>query len=60
MLELSSSSRLLLTSDGSGLATLTIRKVRPSDAGLYFVLAHSRSGRSKSSATLRVRGRSKV
>lgn len=56
MLELYSSSRILITSDSSGNATMTIRKVKASDAGLYFVQAQSRSGRNKSSATLHVRG----
>ncbi|XP_025104057.1 titin homolog isoform X1 [Pomacea canaliculata] len=55
MLELYSSSRILITSDSSGNATMTIRKVKASDAGLYFVQAQSRSGRNKSSATLHVR-----
>ncbi|KAL8593184.1 hypothetical protein ACOMHN_009839 [Nucella lapillus] len=59
MLELSSSKRVEVTFDDKGGATLTIRKVKMSDAGLYLVLAQSRSGRTKSSATLRIRGKSR-
>lgn len=56
MLELTSSARIQVTSDNRGGATLTIRKVKVSDAGLYLVQAQSKSGRTKSSANLRVRG----
>ena len=55
MLELTSSPRVQVTSDNKGGATLTIRKVKVSDSGLYLVQALSKSGRTKSSANLRVR-----
>ena len=57
MLELTSSKRIEVTADNKGGATLTIRKAKVTDAGLYLVQAQSRSGRVKSSATLRVRGK---
>ncbi|XP_076459198.1 uncharacterized protein LOC143292619 isoform X2 [Babylonia areolata] len=55
MLEVSSSSRVTVTSDREGGSTLSISRVKVSDAGLYLVRAKSRSGRCQTTATLRVR-----
>ncbi|KAL8585017.1 hypothetical protein ACOMHN_043653 [Nucella lapillus] len=55
MLEVTTTSRVTVTTDGEGGSVLAIRKVKASDAGLYLVQAKSRSGRCKSTATLRVR-----
>jgi hypothetical protein len=56
MLELAATNRIQVSTDGKGGASVTIRKVKASDAGLYLVQAQSQSGRSKSSATLRIKG----
>ncbi|KAK0067332.1 titin-like isoform X1, partial [Biomphalaria pfeifferi] len=44
--------------DNQGHASLTLRKVRPTDGGLYYCIAHSRSGRAKCSAYLHVKAKS--
>lgn len=56
-IELHGNDRIEMIPDGQGGAKLIIRDVRRTDSGLYFCIAHSKAGRSKCSATLRVRGK---
>lgn len=43
--------------DNQGNAHLTLKNVKPSDGGLYYCVAYSRSGRAKCSAYLHVKGK---
>jgi hypothetical protein len=54
--EVGDSRRIYLGSDSDGLAELVIRSARVSDSGLYSCLAQNTSGRTRCSASLRVKG----
>lgn len=56
MINLSESRNVYIEQDNQGHATLTLRRVNRSDAGLYYCVAQSRSGRAKCSARLNIRG----
>ncbi|RUS90387.1 hypothetical protein EGW08_001882, partial [Elysia chlorotica] len=52
------SRRILSEYDNQGHATLTLKEVKVTDAGLYYCIAQSRAGRSKCSAYLHVKAKS--
>ncbi|ESO99755.1 hypothetical protein LOTGIDRAFT_173543 [Lottia gigantea] len=55
MIELTDSSRITVIAERDGTAKLIIKKAKRSDAGLFYCIAYSKSGRCKCSATLRVK-----
>ena len=57
MRDISESRHYSISMDSFGNAEVTIRKVTPSDEGLYYCMASNKSGRAKASATLHVLGR---
>ncbi|KAK3802354.1 hypothetical protein RRG08_034500 [Elysia crispata] len=52
------SRRIVSEYDNQGHATLTLKEVKVTDAGLYYCIAQSRAGRSKCSAYLHVKAKS--
>lgn len=56
LINVTPSKRIETEWDNQGHAHLTIKKVKPSDAGLYYCVAQSKSGRAKCSAHLYVKG----
>ena len=56
MRDISESRHYSITTDSFGNAEITIRKVTPSDEGLYYCLVNNKAGRAKCSAALHVLG----
>lgn len=56
MINITASNHMEMESNNQGHAHLTLKKVQPSDGGLYYCMAQSKAGRTKCCAYLYVKG----